>query len=77
MEWHESVALIRGVVERVLERPGDAAVPELHQIEISPDGAIEVTGTTTAGEPVRRLGHLLQAVLGHSAPPVQLRLLIT
>ena len=77
MEWHEAVALVRGVVERLLETSGQAnVVPELHQIEISPGGQIGVTGGVIAAEPVRRLGQLLQAMLGYTGSPVQLRLVV-
>lgn len=78
IEWHEGVGLVRAVIERVLESHAEAtAVPELQQIEIADDGRVEVIGVSTASDPVRRLGQLLQAILGHSSPPVQLRLAIT
>lgn len=78
VEWHEAVAIVRGAAECLLGDPGQAhVVPELHQIEISPDGRIDVIGGTSTTEPVRRLGQLLQATLGQSDPPVQLRLLIS
>ena len=78
LEWHEAVALVRGVVERVLENSSSAiAVPELDQIEVSAAGHVSVSGGTNAGEPVRRLGQLLQATLAHTeAVPVQLRLFV-
>ena len=77
VDWHEGVALVRGVVERLLERPSEPpVVPELHQIQLSPIGRIDVIGGTTSNDSVRRLGQLLQAILGHSEPPVQLRLFV-
>ena len=77
LEWHEAVALVRGVVERLLEKSSQAiAVPELDQIEISAAGHVSVSGGTNAGEPVRRLGQLLQAMLGYTESPVQLRLVV-
>jgi hypothetical protein len=77
MEWHEGVALVRGVAECLLDASNQAtAVPELHHIEISAAGQVSVTGGTIASEPVRRLGQLLQATLGHTKAPVQLRLFI-
>ena len=70
MEWHEGVALVRGVAARLLDASGQApAVPELHHIEISAAGQVNVTGGTIASEPVRRLGQLLQATLGHTEAP--------
>jgi hypothetical protein len=61
----------------VLERSAEYAVPELHQIELSSEGEISLTGGVKTAEPVRRLGQLLQALLTQSAPPVQLRLVIS
>jgi hypothetical protein len=78
VEWHEAVAVVRGVTEALGESPGNApAVPDLHDIRISPAGRVEVSGGAVVQEPVRRLGQLLQATLGNSEPPVQLRLLIS
>ena len=75
---HEAIAVVRGVTERVLESGGAGfLVPELHQIELSSDGQISMTGGVKAAEPVRRLGQLLQALLAQSEPPVQLRLIIS
>jgi hypothetical protein len=75
VQWHEAVALVRGVAERLYEGAGEAVlVPELHQIEISPSGHVGVSGGAIADEPVRHLGQLLHAVLGGSELPVQLRL---
>lgn len=76
IEWFEAVALVREVADRVRDNFGGQSVPELHQIEIEEDGRISVSGATSAAEPVRRLGQLLQAVLVQSEPPVQLRLLM-
>jgi hypothetical protein len=77
MEWHEGVALVRGVAERLLDASREATVvPELHHVEISAAGHVNVTGGIIANEPVRRLGQLLQATLGHTEAPVQLRLFI-
>ncbi len=77
IEWYEAVALVRGVIARLLETSTEAPLtPELHQIEISEGGGVNVIGRTIAGEPVRHLGQLLQATLGRAEVPVQLRLLI-
>lgn len=77
MEWYEGVALVRAVVTRLTERSGDSVVlPELRQIEIADGGDVRVTGGARTSEPVRRLGQLLQATLGHTEVPVQLRLAI-
>ena len=77
MAWHEAVALVRGVVERLLEKSSEAiAVPELDQIEISATGQISVSGRTNVSKPVRRLGQLLQAMLGYTESPFELRLVV-
>src|SRR6185503_13037819 len=47
------------------------------QIWISPDGRIDLAGGTRAPDPVRRLGQLLQATIGHTAVPLQLRHIIS
>lgn len=78
VEWHEGVALVRAVVEHLLaQHTSSPDIPELHDIELSEDGRVEILGGTSAAEPVRRLGQLLQATLGQSEPPVQLRLVIS
>jgi protein TonB len=78
LDWPEGVALIRSVIERMTTMPGQApAIPELYHIELGDTGRVEVTGGQTADEPVRRMGQLLQATLGHAEPPVQLRLVIS
>jgi hypothetical protein len=75
IEWFEAVALTREVAERVRENLGGQSVPELHQIELSSEGRVSLSGASRTEEPVRRLGQLLQAALVESDPPVQLRLL--
>jgi hypothetical protein len=77
VEWFEAVALVRDVCDRLVERSATMYLPELDDVELSPDGRVTVTGGTKTDEPVRRLGQLLQAVLAQSDPPVQLRLLVS
>lgn len=78
IEWPEGVALVRSVVERLAAQPSrQSVIPELNHIELGPSGVVEVTGGQSAAEPVRRIGQLLQATLGHGEPPVQLRLVIS
>lgn len=69
VEWFEAVAIVREVAERLQD-----GVPELDQVQISPDGNVSVTGTARKDDPVRRLGQLLQVCLVQAEPPVQLRL---
>jgi hypothetical protein len=78
IEWYEAVGVVRAVIE-ALVRAGEnrLLIPDLHQIEIGTDGGIHLRGGAPAQEPVRRLGQLLQASLGESEPPVQLRLLLS
>jgi hypothetical protein len=78
IEWHEGVAMVRGLTAHLLQTAdSEPPFPDLTQIDISPDGGVVVVGGRKSPEPVRRLGQLLQAVLGHGEPPVQLRLFIT
>ena len=75
LEWYESVAIVRDVVERQLEGPqGRLMVPALDQVQLSADGHVTLLGGSVVEEPVRRMGQMLQAILSHSDPPVQLRL---
>ena len=74
MEWYDAVALVRGVVERLLEISSPVtAVPELDQIEMSSAGQVRIGGGTNVDEPVRRLGQLLQACLLFIQAPLTLQ----
>jgi len=78
VQWHEAVAVVRAVAEALMGSPEKSQLlPELHQIQVLPNGGVAVIGGTVVQEPVRRLGQLLQATLGQSEPPVQLRLLVS
>jgi hypothetical protein len=78
IEWTEGIAVVRGVIEQLLASPRQASkIPELHQVRLTPYGGVEIDGGYSSDEPVRRLGQFLQATLGNSAPPVQLRLVIS
>lgn len=76
IEWFEGVALVRAIIDR-LNSSSSSSVPELHQVELSSSGRVDLTGGSSTDEPVRRLGQLLQATFGRSDPPVQLRLMIS
>ena len=76
IEWFEGVALVRAIIDR-LSSSSPSSVPELHQVELSSSGRVDVNGGSSTDEPVRRLGQLLQATFGRSDPPVQLRLMIS
>jgi hypothetical protein len=77
VDWYEAVAVVRAVAEVLSRDPENARLPELHQIQISAVGRVNVIAGTAVQEPVRRLGQLLQATLGQAEPPVQLRLLVS
>jgi hypothetical protein len=77
VDWYESVAVVRAVAEVLTRDPENARLPELHQVQISAAGRVNVIAGTAVQEPVRRLGQLLQATLGQAEPPVQLRLLVS
>jgi len=78
VQWYEAVAVVRGVTA-ALQQKGDAQprVPELSDVRLWPNGNVTVTGGTTSQDPIRRLGQLLQALLGQSEPPVPLRLFVS
>ena len=77
VEAHEAVAIVLEVADRILARDAAAdGAPDLRQVQVSSAGRVTITGTVH-GEPVRRLGQLLQALLAQSSPPVQLRLVIS
>jgi hypothetical protein len=78
VETYEAIAVVREVADRVTESSQAApAVPDLHQIELASDGQIRIRPGVKIGEPVRRLGQLLQAMLSQSSPAVQVRLVIS
>jgi hypothetical protein len=77
VDWYEAVAVARAVAEVLSRDPVNPLLPELHQVQISAGGRVNVIAGTAVQEPVRRLGQLLQATLGQAEPPVQLRLLIS
>ena len=78
LQWHEGIAIVRGVAERLLQQESTGLrIPELHQIELYADGSVALAGGGGAKEQVRRLGQLLQAVLNDTEVPVQLRLVLS
>ncbi len=77
VEWHEAVAIVRAVTEASHGSAAADRVPDLHEILLSADGTVAVTGGAPGQEPVRRLGQLLQGILNTAEPPVQLRLAIS
>lgn len=78
LQWYEGIAIVRGVAARLLEhQSAEISIPELHQIVLLADGYVTLNGGAIAGEPVRRLGQLTQAVLTDANVPVQLRLLVS
>lgn len=78
VETYEAVAVVREVADRVMDAANTSlAVPDLDQIELSPEGQISIRAGGKVGDPVRRLGQLLQAMLAQSTPPVQVRLVIS
>jgi hypothetical protein len=77
LDWHEGVAIVRGVMEWLTTRNQTSVAPDLDQIQILSSGRIEVTRGSKVDEPVRRLGQLLHATIGNADPPVKLRLVIS
>jgi hypothetical protein len=77
IQWFEAVAVVREVADRLSALASDRAIPELHQIHLSPEGYLDIAGVIPTDEPVRRMGQLLQALVAHADTPVQLRLVIS
>jgi hypothetical protein len=78
IESHESVALVRALAAELMSTGAtEPEFPELNQIDISSAGSLVLVGGRKTSEPLRRLGQLLQALLGQTRPPVQLRLLVS
>jgi len=76
-DWSEAVAVVQGVCQQ-LTACGSAKVPELDQIRIWSTGEIDVLpGPVPPGVPATRLGYALDALLQGTAPPPELRLLIS
>lgn len=76
IEWHEAVALVLDVAARMGAGAAAGRVPGLHQVELLSSGQVEIHGGDSS-EPVERLAQMLQVLLEHSDPPVQLRLLLS
>lgn len=78
VEWTEAIAIVRAVTAALLANDSRGSiVPDLQQINLLPTGDISVIGGSRSSDPVRRMGQLLQAALGQSEPPVQLRLILS
>src|SRR5688572_29723868 len=75
VEWFEAVAVVREALDRVHAVPG-SHLPDLHNIALLPSGQIVLSGASEAGDSLLRAGQLIQALIGRSEPPVQLRLLV-
>ena len=68
VEWHEAVAVVRPVAE--WGASGESAVPELHEVELLPNGQVEVVGGAVVDDPVDWLVQMLQTLMGaENVPP--------
>jgi hypothetical protein len=77
LEWFEAVAIVQALCKRLLDgAPASGVrVPDLHEIVLTADGKIDVTGDGPAGQsPVFRIGQLLLALVAGQPMPVPLRL---
>src|SRR5450759_3015364 len=78
VEWFEAVAIVQALCKRLLdEAPATGVrVPDLHEIVLTADGTIDLTGEGPAGQsPVFRIGRVLTALVANQQMPVPLRLL--
>src|SRR5688572_11482290 len=77
VELHEAIAVMRDLIERLLESDSEDAIPELNEIELRPWGRIDINGGSPTEDPVQRLVEILQAHLADGSAPLQLRLLMS
>jgi hypothetical protein len=78
IEWYEGVAIVRAVLARLFDsslRPD--LFPELHEIEILPDGEVTFGNRSFVRDRVAKAHQLLQHLLAEGKPPIQLRLFLS
>lgn len=72
LELHEAVALVRDVVDRLIAA-GHRGVPQLFEIDLLPQGTVELRGWALGGDDhVARLGDLLTELMSPAQPPASL-----
>jgi hypothetical protein len=69
LELHEAVAVVRDVIDRLLAA-GHRGVPQLYEIDLLPQGAVELRGWALGGDDaIARLTQLLTELLDPALPP--------
>jgi hypothetical protein len=71
LELHEAIATARAIVDAGATT-GSPSIPELDQIELLPDGSVELLDSTNVTDPVWRLIEMLQILIGPMTRPPQL-----
>lgn len=75
VEWHESVAAVRALIDTfVADNEHASTFPALDEIYLSADGDVTFGRRSMTGEAHRWAGGVLQTLLSRTEPPVQLRL---
>jgi hypothetical protein len=77
LEWYESVALVRAVIQYLRVAPQSSVFPDLREIDISDAGDVTILAAGRVDDPVGRANQLLHALIVDSEPPIQLRLLLS
>ena len=76
--WSEAVAIVDGVCNALLQEDGtELTVPDISDIALMPEGAIEVRGGGRRADSVQRLARMLHALTSEQAVPAPLRLFVT
>jgi hypothetical protein len=79
LEWFEAVAVVQELCKRLLNNPpaGGVRVPDLREIVILEDGAVDVTGRGPESQsPVFRLGEVFLHLVAGGPIPAAVRLLV-
>src|SRR4051812_48349443 len=75
IEWHESVALLREMLDAAPEGAADSgSMSTFDDTELLPAGAVRVHALSHTEEPVRQFGEMVAELFARGDPPVQLRL---
>lgn len=71
--WHEGVAIVRELADKLQGAGTPDQVPDLAHVAIDPSGAVEILkGSPPAKHPVQRLAATLEALIAGTSPPPEL-----
>ena len=77
VSWVEAVAIVDALCSRLMTANGDERVPDLPQMSLTADGAIQITGRAPQGIAGPRLARTLHELMAHGAMPAPLRLFVS